>query len=129
MGAIAPRRGLGVPELDPDEDEVDRPEARRVVGRPHGIEVDVAELAADHQPPLAHRREVGAAGDEGDLAAALGEPRAEVAADPARAHHRDAHQPALTFLSIGPSGAPANRWTWRCGTSWCASAPWLASIR
>ena len=36
---------------------------------------------------------------------------------------------AVTFFSIGPSGAPANRWTCRCGTSWLAAAPWLASMR
>src|SRR5436190_1684778 len=31
--------------------------------------------------------------------------------------------------SIGPRSRPPKRCRWKCGTSWCAAAPWFASMR
>ena len=44
---------------------------------------------------LAHRGEMAAARDERDVVPRLREPRAEIAADAAGAHHRDAHRRCL----------------------------------
>ena len=48
--------------------------------------------AGDARPSLPHRREMGAARDEGHVGAALGKARAEIAADAARTHDRYAHR-------------------------------------
>ena len=60
------------------EDNVDRSQSSRIVGRADLWEVYVAELALDDKPPLAQRREMSAPCNEAHLAPSLGESCAEV---------------------------------------------------
>ena len=107
-------RLLGVPQLDGEEDEVDDPDGRGIVGGG-----DLQELervgAGDGEAVLAHRREMGAARDEGHVGAAFGEARAEIAADAARTHDRHAHRfTSSRPASVSPSGAACSTFArWR----------------
>ena len=82
---------LHVPQLGGEEHDVDRSDLGRIVGGVGGRDLNVAVGAGDAEPLFPDRLQVSAAGDEGDIAAGGGEPGAEIAADPARAHHRDLH--------------------------------------
>ena len=37
--------------------------------------------------------------------------------------------PYLSLRSMGPMSRSPKTWTWKWGTSWWASAPWLARMR
>src|SRR5207253_4554400 len=84
-------RVLGIPQLDRDDDHIDRADRAGIVAGADLRELDVAERAFDDEPPLAHRGQMRAARDEGDLASAGGKARAEIAADGSRSHDGDAH--------------------------------------
>ena len=68
-------------------------ESARVVARPHGPELDVAELAPDREAVRAQRFEMPAARDEADFVPGRGEAGAEVPPDAPRPHHRELHGP------------------------------------
>jgi hypothetical protein len=70
--------------------EVDRADRGRVVARLRRPDQDAAERAAQRQPVLPDGREMVAARDEGDVLSGSSEAAADVAADPARSHDRDA---------------------------------------
>ena len=67
-----------------------------------GIEVQHADLAVEAQAALAHRRQVRAAGDERHVVAGRGQPRAEVAANPAGPDHGDLHSTSPRCRSPSP---------------------------
>jgi hypothetical protein len=83
-------RLLGVPQLHAQHDDVGDADLRRVVG---GMDLrHVQRLRAfDVQAVPAHGLQVPAARDEMHVGAALHQAGAEVAAQPARTHDRDAH--------------------------------------
>ena len=86
------RRGiLGIPELYRKEHRIDRCDARRIIGDHRFGEMDVAVGTAHAQAMLAHRRQVTAAGNEGDIVPRLCELRAEIAANASGTHDRNAH--------------------------------------
>ncbi len=82
---------LDIPKLDAKEHVIDRADRRDVVGRPGRADLGFAAVAFDPQAMLAHRREMRAARDKGDLRPRLGERGAVGAADPAGADNRDPH--------------------------------------
>src|SRR5262249_35685188 len=82
---------LGIPQLDRDDDEVDRADPARIVARLDLRQLDVAERALDEEPALAHRFKTRAARQEGHLAPAGGKPCTEIAADGSGSHDGDAH--------------------------------------
>jgi hypothetical protein len=84
------RGNLGIVELDREDHEIDRPDASRVVGCLGRSNGDVAARAADPEAMLRNRPEMGAPRDERDVLAGRGEAAADVGADPAAAHDRDA---------------------------------------
>src|SRR5262245_13837312 len=104
------RSRLGIPELDRENNDIDRPQRCRVVGRPHLAQVHVLDLAFELEAVLAHRRKVRAARDERDIAARVREARADQAADAAGTHHGYLHgaSPASTsatcstFVLVSP---------------------------
>ena len=104
-----PRRLLGVPQLDRDDDEIDRPDRLGIVAGLDLRQPDVAERALDRKPALAHRRQMRAAGEEGDVAAAGGKARAEIAADRSGPHDGDAHVELPANGSIGETGGRSAR--------------------
>ena len=77
------------------------PDGLGIVGRLGRHEVRVAARALDLQSLALHRREMRAAGDEGDIGARLGQRGAEAAADAARSDYRDPH--ATLPNTIGPA--------------------------
>ena len=82
--------GLGVVELDREDHQIDRADRGRVAARLRRPDQDVAERAAQRQPVLPERREMRAPREEGDVLPGSSEAAADVAADPARSHDRDA---------------------------------------
>src|SRR5262249_36931904 len=91
-------RAFGVPQLHREEHSIDRPERAGVLSERWLRDPDVAVCALDDQPALAHRSEMPAAGYERHVVPALGELRAEIAADAARCHYRDAHSRVLSLI-------------------------------
>jgi hypothetical protein len=81
---------LGVECLDTKQHIVAGVDLGRVVGG-RDLDREVALDALDPQAVLAERLEVGAAVDEVDVAAGLGEPAPEIASDPAGAVDGDPH--------------------------------------
>ena len=67
------------------------PVVQRVLVQLHRLEVEVAGAGDRRAAVRAHGRGMGAPGDEGDVVAMGGEPRAEIAADAARTQDRDLH--------------------------------------
>ena len=82
-------------ELDRKEDRIDGADGRRVVGRVHAVNVEIALGTLEAQAARPQSLEMTAARDEGDVRSRRREPAAEVAADRARADDRDAHGPAI----------------------------------
>jgi hypothetical protein len=91
-------RGLELPRLDPQQDEVDRADLSRVVGGPHRSDREVPGHARHDQAVPSERREVLAARDEADVVPSRGEAAAEVSADTAGADHcdRESHATHVT---------------------------------
>ena len=90
----------GIVELDHKEDVVDGTDLGRVVGRRHRIQRDIAEGAVDGQAGRPHRRQMIAAGNEGDVRPTGGQTTAEVGADGAGPHDGErrgvlAHDPGV----------------------------------
>jgi hypothetical protein len=100
MTPVLPRRGLGIPQLDAEHDQIDRPDRPRIIGRLHGRQVKRFVRALDAQPVLAHGGEMRPPRDEGDVGAAPRQPRPEVAADPARPHDGYAHEYLLMPMDL-----------------------------
>ena len=91
-------RGLGVPQLDREQHDIDRADLLRI-GRGVDLrQVQVAVHAFDLQPVLAQRVEVGAARDVGDVMARGLHPPAEIGADRAGRHRCDFHVASLRIL-------------------------------
>ena len=84
-------RGLGVPELDREQHDIDRAD---LLGIGRGVDLrqmQVAVHAFDLEPVLAERVEVGAARDVGDVMARGLHPSAEIGADRAGRHRCNLH--------------------------------------
>jgi len=82
--------GLGVVRLDAEQQEIDRLEAPDVRHRGDG-EGQLSVRSADGEAASLQRLQVRAPRDEHDLVPGLGQDRPVVAADAARAEHRDPH--------------------------------------
>jgi hypothetical protein len=87
-----PRRRLGVVLLDREDNDVDRTDLRRIVGRRDRLQMQIAIGAIERQPFVAQRRQMRAARDEVHVFSSGRQPRAEIAADAACRHHRDFHR-------------------------------------
>ena len=92
---------LHVPQLDAEQDDVDRADGGWVVGGLGGVEVDVAARAKHLRPLGAHRRQVRAAREEGHVRAGLRQRRPERPADAAGADYRD-RMVSFPVLSASP---------------------------
>ena len=67
----------------------------------------IAEGTVDAQPGIAHRRQMGAAGDEADIETGLRQAAAEIPADAAAAHDGEADHVRPTAKSTStPFGQP-----------------------
>src|SRR5262245_4773744 len=86
---------FGLIQLDGEEHDVDRPDRRRVVGGVDARRVDGAKRTLNADAAFANRREMGAAGDERDVAAGRSEAAAKIPADASRAENRDPHKRAI----------------------------------
>ena len=87
-GARLRGRSSGVVRLHAEEDDVDGADLGGFVRRPEAVRDRPLRLD-DRKAVRAERLEVAAAGDQRDVGAAVGEPRAVVRADRAGAEHRD----------------------------------------
>ena len=89
------RGTFSVPELDAEEDHVDRSDGARIVGGVHLGQMQRLVRAVDGEAVGPHRFKMCAAGNERDVGAAPREPRAEIAADPARTHNGNTQRSLL----------------------------------
>ena len=96
-------RAFRVAHLDREQDGIRRRNLARVGHHLHGIEVQRAQLAVQTQTVSAHRLQMRATRDEGHVVAGRRQARAEVAADAARAHHRELHGVITTRPTILPA--------------------------
>lgn len=83
---------LGVVLLDREDDDVDRADACRIVGRGDRLQMQITVAAFQRQTVRSQRRQMLAAGDEMHVFAGRGQTRAKIAADAACRHDRDFHR-------------------------------------
>ena len=89
-------RGLfGVPELDGEQHDIDRPDLGRIVGDIRLGQMQVAMHALDLQAVFADGVEIGAARDKEHVVPGRRHARAEITADRARRHCRNSHRKLL----------------------------------
>ena len=84
-------RALGIPQLDAEHHHVDRTDALGLGGDIDLRHVDSLRPAFDGETVLTHGGEMRTACDEMNVGSALHQPRAEIPADPAGPHDRNAH--------------------------------------
>ena len=77
--------------LDAENDDVGVADRARVAGRPPACTSKSPSALIDPHAALLHRAQVRAAGEQHDVGAGAGEPRADVAADRAGARDDDSH--------------------------------------
>ena len=93
--------GFYVPELDAEQNEIDRADAARVVGRPRRVDQGFAASAFYPEAVFAYCLQVGAAGDEGYVGTGFGQGGPEGAADSAGTDDGYAHgSNSVSFLGI-----------------------------
>jgi hypothetical protein len=94
------RRRVDVPQLHAEHRDVDGLERCGIVGHADLRQHDVAGRRLDAQTAGTQRVEVRAACDERHVVTALRELRAEIAADAARADHRDPHRDSVICKTL-----------------------------
>ncbi len=87
-------RLLGVPQLDREQHDIDRPDRGRIVGDIDLGQMQVAVHALEREAVLGDCRAMGAARDEEHIVAGRLHARAVIAADRARRHDRNSHRSA-----------------------------------
>ena len=80
-----------VPQLDAEQHDIDLADPGGIVGGLGRHQMGLAAAALDPQPLGLHGGQMGAARDEGDLGARLGQRRAKSASDAAGADNRNTH--------------------------------------
>ena len=103
----ATQHRLRIPQLHAEENVIGRAECGGIIACAHFGKIEFTQLAFHAQAVLTNCREMGSARDETYLAAAFGQPGAEIAAHASCTYDRDPHAPLafLNYFAVG-RGSP-----------------------